>query len=163
MYPDKTYTRKISSRILKYSTLYTRPTLHCIIDIVYPLPPLPPPPTPLVYSQEWFISKEGCRALLSLVMYGFCSNKALYLARLSFTMFTRPAAVAWWVLQKGSAYHSFSPGIFLELDHQFFLNFGMVLETQVKSFMTEPDFLEQFVLPQTLEKWVKVRPKINFF
>ena len=159
MYPDKTYTRKISSRILKYSTLYTRPTLHCIIDIVYPLRP----PTPLVYSQGWFISKEGCRALLSLVMYGFCSNKALYLASLSFTMFTRPAAVAWRVLQKGYAYHSFSPGIFLELDHQFFLNFGMVLETQVKSFMTEPDFLEQFVLPQTLEKWVKVRPKINFF
>ena len=39
----------------------------------------------------------------------------------------------------------------------------MVLETQVKWSMTEPDFLGQLVLPQTLEKWVKVRPKINFF
>ena len=32
--PDKTYTRKISISILKYSTLYNRPTLHCSIHSV---------------------------------------------------------------------------------------------------------------------------------
>ena len=31
IYPDKTYTRKMSISILKYSTLYTRPTLYAII------------------------------------------------------------------------------------------------------------------------------------
>ena len=156
MYPDKTYTRKISISILKYSTSYTRPTLHCSICSVN----LPPP---FLYSQGWFISKEGCRALLLLVMYEFCNSIALYLVGFSFTVFIGPAAVARRVLQKGSVYPSFSLGIFLEMDHQFFLNFGMVLETQMKWSMTEPDFLGQLVLPQTLEKWVKVRPKINFF
>ena len=39
----------------------------------------------------------------------------------------------------------------------------MVLETQMKWSMTEPDFLKQLILPQTLEKWVKVGTKINFF
>ena len=33
-------------------------------------------------------------------MYGFCSNKDLYLASLSFTMFIGPVAVARWFLQK---------------------------------------------------------------
>ena len=95
MYPDKTYTRKISISILKYSTSYTRPTLHCSICSVN----LPPP---FLYSQGWFISKEGCRALLLLVMYRFCSDMAPHLASFSFTMFIGPAAVARQVLQKGS-------------------------------------------------------------
>ena len=69
MYPDKKYTRKISSNILK-SGLHTQDLL-CI------------PPT-----HRDGLSKEGWRALLSIVMYGFCSNKTLYSTSLSFTMFS---------------------------------------------------------------------------
>ena len=98
---SKTYTKMISISILKYSTLYTRPTLHCSIYSVKPHLPY----TLLM------------RALLSLVMYGFCSNKTLYSASFSFAMFIGSAAVAQWVLLKGSIHPSFSPGIFLELDH----------------------------------------------
>ena len=36
MYPDETYTRKISISILKCSTFYTRPTLHYNIHSVNP-------------------------------------------------------------------------------------------------------------------------------
>ena len=86
MSPDKTYTRKISISILKYSTLYTRPTLHCSIHSVNP-------PT---YRDG--LSAEGWRALLSLVMHGLCSNKYLYSASLSLTVFIGPAALAWPVL-----------------------------------------------------------------
>ena len=64
---------------------------------------------------------------------------------------------------KGSIHSSFSLGIFWKLDHQFFLNFGMLLETQLKWSMTEPDFFRKSFFPQTQEKWVKVRPKTNFF
>ena len=52
MYPDKTYTRKISISILIYSTLYTRPTLHCSINNVNP------------FTHTNGLSIEGWRALL---------------------------------------------------------------------------------------------------
>ena len=45
---------------------------------------------------------------------------------------------------------SFCQGVFLELHHQFFLNFDMILETHMQLCMTEPNFLENFFLPQTL-------------
>ena len=51
----------------------------------------------------------------------------------------------------------FSPGVFLEFCHQFFLNFGMVLEIHVTLCMTEPDFPEKKFLPQKLGKWTKNR------
>ena len=38
-------------------------------------------------------------------------------------------------------------GAFLELDHYDSLNFGMVLETLIKLFVTELDFLGKFFLP----------------
>ena len=38
-----------------------------------------------------------------------------------------------------------------------------MLETQVKWSMTETDFLEQLVLPQTLENGSKLDPKSIFF
>ena len=92
MYPDKTYTRKISISILKCSTLCTRPTLRCRIYSVNP------PSAPFTHRDGLYLSKGG--AVLSLLMYGFCSNKALYSAILSFTMFIGPAAGARRVLQK---------------------------------------------------------------
>ena len=76
MYPDKTYTRKVSISILKYSTLYTRPTLHCSIHSV----------KPLTYKDG--LSIEGCRILFFISnTWIFCSNKALYSASLSFTIY----------------------------------------------------------------------------
>ena len=47
---------------------------------------------------------------------------------------------------------SLCPGVFLELDHEFFLNFGMVLETQVKR-VAESDFLEKTFLAPKLRIW----------
>ena len=58
---------------------------------------------------------------------------------------------------------SVCPGVFLELYHWFFLNFGMMLETHMKFCVTEPDFLEKIFLPKTLGKWVKNGPKTGFF
>ena len=52
MYPDKSYIRNISISILKYSTLYTRPTLHCSIYSV----------NTLTYGNR--LSIEGWRKLL---------------------------------------------------------------------------------------------------
>ena len=63
-----------------------------------------------------------------LVMYGFCSNKALYSAILLFTLFIVPAAVVRQVIKIWFVHPFICPGIFLELDHEFFLNFGMLLE-----------------------------------
>ena len=67
---SKTYTKMISISILKYSTLYTRPTLHCSIYGVTPRPP--------TLTHRDYLSKEGWRAQLSLIMYGFCSNKTIH-------------------------------------------------------------------------------------
>ena len=61
------------------------------------------------------LSKEGWRELLSLVMYGFCSNKALYSASRSFTIFIGPAAVAQQVLQKRVCPSFALSGCFLEI------------------------------------------------
>ena len=46
-------------------------------------------------------------------------------------------------------------GVFLQLDPNISLNFGMVLKTLVKLYMTEPDFLGKLFLAQKLEKWAK--------
>ena len=48
--------------------------------------------------------------------------------------------------------------IFLELFNQFFLNFGMALETQMKSCVTELDFPEKICLLSKLVKWTKNEP-----
>ena len=39
----------------------------------------------------------------------------------------------------------------------------MVLETQMKLCMTEPDFPRKIFLPQKLGKWTQNRPKTGFF
>ena len=147
MSPDKTYTRKISISILKYSTLYTRPTLHCSIHSVNP-------PT---YRDG--LSAEGWRALLSLVMHGLCSNKYLYSASLSLTVFIGPTALAWPVLR--SVHPSLCLGVFLELDHQFVLNFGKALETQMTLYVIEPNFFRKTSFTSETEKmgqnWAKNR------
>ena len=54
-------------------------------------------------------------------------------------------------------------GVFLELYHYFFLNFCVVLETNMKLCVTEPDFLEKTFLPLKLGKWTKNGPKIVCF
>ena len=71
---------------------------------------------------------------------------------------TGPLVLAVRVLQNRvcMSFHPFisplnCPAAFLELDHYFFVNFGMVLETHVKLCMTESKILEnrekvQFVL-----------------
>ena len=59
----------------------------------------------------------------------------------------------------GSVCPSICPGIFLELYHQFFLNFGMVLESHMKLCMTELDFPEKIF-------WTKNQkngPETGFF
>ena len=50
MYPDKTFTWKISISIQKYSTLYTRPALYYSI---YSVTPFPSPPAPLVIGMVY--------------------------------------------------------------------------------------------------------------
>ena len=65
-----------------------------------PPPPTPPPATPYLLTHSDGLSKEGWRALLSLVLYGFYSNKSLYSGSPLFTMFIGPAAVVRQVLQK---------------------------------------------------------------
>ena len=57
----------------------------------------------------------------------------------------------------------FCLGIFLELYHQFFLNFGMVLETHMKLCMTELDFSGVKNLPLKLGKWTKNGLKTGLF
>ena len=39
----------------------------------------------------------------------------------------------------------------------------MVLETHMKMCVTEPDFLETFLLPPKLGKWTMNGPKTGFF
>ena len=39
----------------------------------------------------------------------------------------------------------------------------MVLETHMKLWMTEPNFLKKFFLPEKLGKWAKNGPKTGFF
>ena len=56
---------------------------------------------------------------------------------------------------------SLCPGVFLELDHEFFLNFGMVLETQMKR-VAESDFLEKTFLAPKLRIWSTLG-QTNFF
>ena len=105
MYPDKKYTRKISISILKYNTLYTRPTLHCSIHSV----------TPLLIGMDYLY--KGGEYCYSLAMHGFCSNKALYTASLSFTMFIGTVAAARQVLQNRVCPSFPFSSVFLELDH----------------------------------------------
>ena len=50
-----------------------------------------------------------------------------------------------------------------KLDHQVSLNFDMVLETLIKFYVTNPEFLEKLFLPQKVSKWAINRPKICFF
>ena len=45
----------------------------------------------------------------------------------------------------------------------FFFNFGMVIETHMKLFVTEPYFLEKNLLPQNLGKLTKNGSKTEFF
>ena len=61
---------------------------------------------------------KGGEHSFPLVMSGFCNNKALYSASLSFTMFTGPVAAVRRVL-RNRVCPSFplSLGVFLELDH----------------------------------------------
>ena len=138
MYLDKTYTGNTSINILKYSTLHTLYYLLCIAAFIIWVP--------LTYRDG--LSIEGWRALLSLVMHGFCSNKALYSASLSYTMFLGAAAIAWRVLQNGSVH------CFLGIGSLVFLNFGMVLETKLTLRVTEPDFCRKAW--ETLEKWFRI-------
>ena len=100
--------------------------------------------TPLPLLIGWFLSKEGWRALLSLVMYGFCSNKVLYSASLSFTMFTGPAAIAQWVPQNRVFPFFLLSGYLLGIRSLvFFPNFGKVLENHMKWSMTKPEFFRK--------------------
>ena len=92
MHSNKTYNGKINIIILKYSTLYKRTTMHCNIYSVKP------PSPSLTHKDD--LSKGGRRAPLSSAIHGFCSNKALYSASLSFTIFFGPVAITWWFLQK---------------------------------------------------------------
>ena len=146
MYPDKTYTRKISISILKYSTLYTWPPLHCSnYSVNTPHPEL--------------LIEMVSLVMLSLVMHGFCSNKVLYSANLSSTMFIGPVAVVQWVLHKRVCPSFPLSGCFLGIGSLVFLNFSMVLSGAWQS----QTFLEKFLFPQKLGKWVKIGPKIEIF
>ena len=83
--------------------LYTQDLLYLGLFILWlsPLhPPTPPPATQYLLTHSDGLSKEGWRALLSLVLYGFYSNKSLYSESPLFTMFIGPAAVVRQVLQK---------------------------------------------------------------
>ena len=61
---------------------------------------------------------------------------------------------------------SFCPDIFLEIYHQFFLNFGMVLDTCMKLCLAEQDFLEKKCAPKIGkmdQRWAKNRVFFNLF
>ena len=51
--------------------------------------------------------------------------------------------------------NSVCSGLFLELYHQFFLNFSMLIETYIKLCVTQPNFLQKSFLPPKLVKWDK--------
>ena len=57
---------------------------------------------------------------------------------------------------------AWSPDVFLELDHYFFLDFGMVLETYMKFCVTGLNFLKWFYLSQKLWKQPKNRVFLNW-
>ena len=92
-------------------------------------------------------------------MHGFCSNKVLYSASLSSTMFIGPVAVAQWVLQKRVCPSFPLSGCFLGIGSLAFLNFSMVLSGAWQN----QTFLEKLLFPQKLGKWVKIGPKIEIF
>ena len=54
------------------------------------------------------------------------------------------------------------PGVFLELDLQVSLKFGMMPETVIMLCVPEPDFFEELFLPVKSGKQAKNRPKIGF-
>ena len=153
MYPDKTYTRKGSISILRYSTLYTRPTLHCRIHSVNP-----------VTYRGGFLQKDG-KYFFLLVMYGFCSNKGLYLARISFKHLFGLRQQNGGPRKIGSVHPSLCPSVFLKLDHQIFLNYGMVQESQLTLCVTEPDFYRKTSfapsLRKTCQNWTRICLLLN--
>ena len=126
--------------------LYTLDLLCIVVFIVL---------TPLLIEMGYL--QKGGEYCFLFIIYGFCSNKVLYSASLSFTIFIWPAVVALQVLQIRVS-PSFPLGVFLELDHQFFLNVGMVLETQMTLRVTEPDFFRRNSAQNTGEigqNWAK--------
>ena len=93
-------------------------------------------------------------------MYGFCSNKALYSASLSFTMFSGPAAVAQRVLQKRVCPSFLLSGYFLGIGSLVFSKFWHGAVAPWSGPWQNQIFLEKLFLLQTLEKWVKIGLKI---
>ena len=104
---------------------------------------------PLTYKNG--LLRKGGELCFSLVMHGFCSNKDLYSASLSFTMFVYWASgsSSTGPTKQGHSIHPSIRGVFLELDHAFFPKFGMVLETQMKLCSTEPGFFRKTFAPNT--------------
>ena len=80
-------TERYVFNILKYNTLYSRPTLHTVFKVWIPL---------LIEMSYLLNNGEHC---FSLLMYGFCSNRVLYSAIHSFTMLIGQAAAPRQVLQ----------------------------------------------------------------
>ena len=54
-------------------------------------------------------------------------------------------------------------GCFLGIVSLVFSRFGMVLETQMKLYVTELDFLEKIFLTPKLRKWTKNGPETGFY
>ena len=54
------------------------------------------------------------------------------------------------------------PGFFLELNHLYFLDFGMVLGLDMKFTMTEPDILEKLLFAPRIGKMGQIAPKKGF-
>ena len=116
---------------------------------------------PLTYRDG--LSIEGWRALLSLVIYGFCSNKTLYSASPSFPMFIGSAAPARRVLQIGSGHPSLCPDVFLQLDNYFFRNFDVVQETQITLCVKEPIFFKKTSFAPNTVKMGQIWAKNKIF
>ena len=144
MYPDKTYTRKIDKyqhsevQCFIHKTYFTQDYLYCDSLPSTP-PPRPPPPHTSLLIAMVYLRKGGehcfhqyCMDFIAISLF---TQEVLYLQCLlgQQQQFDRS-------YKKGSVHPSLSPGVFLELDHQFFLKFGMVLETQMNWWKTEPDF-----------------------
>ena len=62
-----------------------------------------------------------------------------------------------------SVFPSLFLDVLLELDHQFFLNFGILLETHFKLCVTELDFFKNIFLPKKGEKYTQNGPAIGSF
>ena len=120
------------------------------------------PPTRLTHRDGLYLRKGG--ALLSLVMYGFCSNKAPYLASLSLTMFIRPAAVARRVLQKRVSILPSLSGCFLGIGSLVFSKFqhGYRNPNEVVHDRTR-FFQKNFFYLKHWKKGSKLGPKQIFF